>query len=122
VQDARACSALGAQYLLYAPSNTSLSRREDSLDDWSWEHVLWLGLGQRIRRNAWDPQSSPIPPSIAEMLEYARSKHLKLLAYFGIALVAALAAPAAASPETTGARPTIRRSQHGSPHLASHTR
>lgn len=74
-------AGLGAQYVLYAPSNSDVSRREESVDDWSWEHVLWLGLGQRIRRNAWDPQSSPIPPSIAEMLDYARSKQLKLLAY-----------------------------------------
>ena len=52
---------LGAQYLLYAPSNTSLSRREDSLDDWSWEHVLWLGLGQKIRAGAWNVKSGEIP-------------------------------------------------------------
>ena len=51
---------LGAQYLLYAPSNTSLSRREDSLDDWSWEHVLWLGLGQKIRAGAWNVKSGEI--------------------------------------------------------------
>ena len=48
-------AASGAQYVLYAPSNSALSRREDSVDDWSWEHVLWLGLGQKIRRNEWDP-------------------------------------------------------------------
>ena len=72
---------VGAQYVLYAPSNSALSRREESVDDWSWEHVLWLGLGQKIRRAEWDPASSPVPASVQEMLEYARTKDLRLLAY-----------------------------------------
>jgi len=74
-------SEVGADYALYAPSDSSLSRREESVDDWSWEHVLWLGLGQRIRKGQWDPRTSPIPPTTAEMLEYAKSKHIGLLAY-----------------------------------------
>ncbi|MEQ1692262.1 MAG: hypothetical protein ABMA00_13310 [Gemmatimonas sp.] len=74
-------AATGAQYVLYAPSNSAVSRREESVDDWSWEHVLWLGLGQKIRRNEWNPRTSPIPPSVQEMVDYARSKQLKLLAY-----------------------------------------
>lgn len=74
-------SATGAQYVLYAPSNSAVSRREESVDDWSWEHVLWLGLGQKIRRNEWNPRTSAIPPSIQEMVQYAGSKQLKLLAY-----------------------------------------
>jgi hypothetical protein len=74
-------AALGAQYVLYAPSNSALSRREDSVDDWSWEHVLWLGLGQQIRKNEWNPTSSAIPPSVQEMLDYARGKRVGLLAY-----------------------------------------
>ncbi len=72
---------MGAEYALYAPSNSALSRRDSSVDDWSWEHVLWLGLGQQIRKNAWHIASSPIPPSVQEMLDYAKTQHLKLLAY-----------------------------------------
>ncbi len=74
-------AAVGAKYVLYAPSNSALSRREESVDDWSWEHVLWLGLGQKIRRNEWDPRSSAMPPSVQEMLDAARDRKLKLLAY-----------------------------------------
>src|ERR1019366_7012739 len=48
-------AASGARYVLYAPSNSAISRREDSVDDWSWEHVLWLGLGQRVRRREGGP-------------------------------------------------------------------
>ena len=72
---------LGAQYVLYAPSNTALSRREASVDDWSWEHTLWLGLGQQLRSGAWDAKSGAIPPSVREMLDYAASKQIKLVAY-----------------------------------------
>jgi len=72
---------VGAQYALYAPSNSALSRREESVDDWSWEHVLWLGLGQQIRKGEWDPRTSPVPPSVQEMVDYARGKGLGLLAY-----------------------------------------
>lgn len=72
---------MGAEYALYAPSNSALARRDSSVDDWSWEHVLWLGLGQRIRKNEWQVASSPIPPSVQEMLNYAKSDRVKLLAY-----------------------------------------
>jgi len=72
---------IGADYVLYAPSDSSLSRREESVDDWSWEHVLWLGLGQKIRKGEWDPKTSPLPPTTQAMIDYAASKGLGLLAY-----------------------------------------
>src|SRR5205814_1323023 len=62
-------AASGAQYVLYAPSNSLLSRREESVDDWSWEHVLWLGLGQQIRKGEWDAKTSPVPASVREMVD-----------------------------------------------------
>ncbi|MDZ7632176.1 MAG: hypothetical protein U5K74_12740 [Gemmatimonadaceae bacterium] len=74
-------AAVGAQYVLYAPSNSAVSRREASMDDWSWEHVLWLGLGQQIRRNEWNPRTSDIPASVQVMLDAARARKLQLLAY-----------------------------------------
>ena len=76
-----AAASVGADYFLYAPTNLDLARREDSLDDWSWENLLWLGLGQKIRKNEWNPRTSPVPASLQEMLDYAKSKNLKLLAY-----------------------------------------
>jgi len=72
---------MGAEYVLFAPANSAVSRREDSADDWSWEYVLWLGLGQKIRKGEWDPKSGAIPPSVQEMLDYARAKKVKLAAY-----------------------------------------
>lgn len=72
---------LGAEHVLFAPANSSISRRSMSRDDWKWEYVLWLGLGQKIRRNEWAPATGEIPPSVREMLDYARSKNVGLVAY-----------------------------------------
>ncbi|HEY2012404.1 MAG TPA: hypothetical protein VGH38_02835, partial [Bryobacteraceae bacterium] len=74
-------ATLGAEHVLFGPANSEVSRREDSRDDWKWEYVLWLGLGEKIRQNQWDPSTGKIPASVQEMLDYARSKHLGLLAY-----------------------------------------
>ena len=46
---------LGMQSLLYGPANYELAQIKDDADDWHWEHVLWLGLGQKIREGTWDP-------------------------------------------------------------------
>lgn len=72
---------LGAEFVLYAPTQSALARREESADDWGWENLLWLGLGQTIRKNEWDPRKDETPADVQEMLDYARSKHLKLVAY-----------------------------------------
>jgi hypothetical protein len=74
-------SELGIQTLLYAPGNSKTAERTKSVDTWSWEYVLWLGLGQRIRRNEWDPAKDPIPDTVSEMLDHAKQKHVGVLAY-----------------------------------------
>lgn len=72
---------LGARHVLFAPTNSDLAKREDSTDDWSWENLLWLGLGQKIRKNEWNPANDAVPASVQEMLDYARSKKVSLVAY-----------------------------------------
>jgi hypothetical protein len=72
---------LGIQTLLYAPGNSKTAERTKSVDTWSWEYVLWLGMGQQIRKDQWQPATDPIPPSVSEMLDYAKQKHVGLLAY-----------------------------------------
>ncbi len=72
---------LGADYAIFAPTNSDLAKREDSTDDWSWENLLWAGFGQKIRKNEWSPKTGPIPPSVQEMLDYAAGRKVKLLAY-----------------------------------------
>jgi len=76
-----ATSTLGLRNLLYAPANNDLSEIANDADDWNWEHVLWLGLGQQIRTGKWDPEQSALPESVRTMLDYAKSKHIGLLAY-----------------------------------------
>ncbi|HVZ83988.1 MAG TPA: hypothetical protein VG893_09975 [Terracidiphilus sp.] len=76
-----AASQLGIQTLLYAPGNSQISARAQSADTWSWEYVLWLGLGEKIRKGQWDPAKDPLPSSVSEMLDYAKQKHIGLLAY-----------------------------------------
>lgn len=72
---------LGIKNLLYAPANSKLSVRTDSIDSWGWEYVLWLNLGEKIRSGQWDPLTDPIPASVTAMVSYARRKHVGLLAY-----------------------------------------
>ncbi|HWP99769.1 MAG TPA: hypothetical protein VNK92_04810 [Vicinamibacterales bacterium] len=72
---------VGAEHLLFAPTHTGLARREESIDDWSWEHVLWLGLGQRLRRGEWDPRRDELPAEVRELVDYARSRGVGLVAY-----------------------------------------
>ncbi|RPJ71208.1 MAG: hypothetical protein EHM24_13115 [Acidobacteria bacterium] len=74
-------ASLGAEHVIVAPTNADLAKREDSLDDWSWENLLWIGFGQKLRANQWKVDGGPVPASVQEMLDYARSKRLKLLAY-----------------------------------------
>ncbi len=72
---------MGARHVLFAPTNSDLAKREDSTDDWSWENLLWLGLGQKIRRGEWNPATDAVPVSVQEMLDYAKSKQVSLVAY-----------------------------------------
>lgn len=72
---------IGCGYILYAPGNSKVSSQQESRDAWGWENLLWLGMGQKIRKGEWDPKTGPIDPSIQEMLDYAKSKNIKLVAY-----------------------------------------
>ncbi len=72
---------LGVTHLLYTPANSSLSKLEDNADDWGWENVLWFGLGQKLRKGEWDPRRDDVPAGLKDMLAYAASKNLKLMAY-----------------------------------------
>ena len=72
---------MGLDYILFAPTNSDLGTREETADDWNWENLLWLGLGIKIRNGEWDPAADPLPPSVQEMLDYAKSKNIKLVAY-----------------------------------------
>lgn len=75
------CSQLGIKSITFAPSNANVSNRQDTEDDWGWESVLFLSLGQKIRQEQWKPFRDPIPPTIQYLLDYAASKQVKLVPY-----------------------------------------
>lgn len=74
-------SQLGIRHLLFAAANSQVSSVSENTDAWGWENVLWFGLGQKIRKGEWIPGKDPVPSSIAEMLDYARDRGVKLVAY-----------------------------------------
>lgn len=74
-------AALGAHYLLYTPANSNLSSLDQNRDAWGWENVLWLGLGQKIRKGEWKPGKDPVPPIVQDMTRYASLKGIGLIAY-----------------------------------------
>lgn len=74
-------AAVGCHDVLYTPANSLLSSVSADSDSWGWENVLWMGLGQQIRTNAWYPGRDPLPPLVQGMLDYARRHGLKLMAY-----------------------------------------
>jgi hypothetical protein len=74
-------ASLGIANLLFAPTNSDVSLRDESSDDWGWENLLWLGMGEKIRRNEWNPATGRIADSIQEMIDYGRSKGVKFVAY-----------------------------------------
>ncbi len=75
------CAAVGVDHALFTPANSSVAPLQDNADAWGWENCLWLGLGQKIRKGEWNMATDPIPASIQEMLDYAKSKNVKLVAY-----------------------------------------
>ena len=75
------CSQLGIKSLIFAPSNANVSNRQQSTDDWGWESILFLTLGQQIRLEQWKPYRDPIPSTIQSMLDYAQLKQVKLVPY-----------------------------------------
>ena len=72
---------MGCGYILYAPANSQVSEQKECRDAWGWENLLWLGMGQKIRNNQWDPAKDKLPSCIQEMLDYAKARHIKLVAY-----------------------------------------
>ena len=75
------CAACGIDHTLFTPGNGMIAPLKENADAWGWENCLWLGLGQKIRKDQWSIASDPIPASIQEILDYAKSKNVKLVAY-----------------------------------------
>lgn len=75
------CAALGIKHMLYTVRNEEIAKPEDASDNWNWEHLLWLNMGIQIRKNQWDPKTDELPAKTKELIAYAESKNVKLMAY-----------------------------------------
>ena len=73
--------ATGSKYIVYTPTTSNLGTFVDAADSWQGECFLWLGLGIKMRKNEWNPVSDTIPSYIREILDYAKNRDIKLLAY-----------------------------------------
>jgi hypothetical protein len=74
-------AALGCRHMLFTPANYNLAPLKENRDAWGWENLLWLGLGQKIRKGEWDPTKDAVPPSVQELIDHAKSRGVKPLAY-----------------------------------------
>lgn len=74
-------AAFGCGDLLFTPAFNRLAPLSENRDAWGWENVLWLNLGQKIRKGEWDPRKDPLPPEVAELLDHAKARNLQALAY-----------------------------------------
>ena len=74
-------SALGIEHMLYTVRNEEIALQEDASDAWHWEHLLWFNQGIQVRQNQWDPKKDPLPKKTRKLLDYAKSKNVKLMAY-----------------------------------------
>jgi hypothetical protein len=74
-------AAVGGQHVLYTPDHSGLNDLDENRDAWGWENLLWLNLGQKIRKGEWYPGRDPVPADVQEMLDHAASRDVGLVAY-----------------------------------------
>lgn len=74
-------SEIGCGYLLHTPHHSGLAPLSENRDAWGWESLLWLNLGQKIRKGQWDPAKDTVPQPVQQTLDFAKSKNIKLMAY-----------------------------------------
>lgn len=74
-------AAVGARHLLFSPANGVEAPLSENRDAWGWENLLWFTMGQKLRKGEWDPARDPLPASVEELVDHARAKGLRFLAY-----------------------------------------
>lgn len=71
----------GITHVVFAPRDTKRGSRRSTSDDWGWEMCLWFGMGEQLREGRWDPRNGTIPPEVAQMVRFAATRGVGLLAY-----------------------------------------
>jgi hypothetical protein len=74
-------AAVGCRDILFAPANSEVSSLKENRDAWGWENLLWLTMGQKVRKGEWDPAKDRLPASVQELVDFAKAKDVRFLAY-----------------------------------------
>ncbi len=74
-------SEVGCDHILYSPHDENLAPLKDSRDAWRWESLLWLGMGQKIRKGEWIAGKDKLPDVVKERLAFAKKHGIKLVPY-----------------------------------------
>ena len=72
---------VGCDYILFTPHDEKLAPAKENRDAWGWESLLWLNMGQKIRKGEWVPGKDPLPAAVKQRLDYAHEHGIQLVAY-----------------------------------------
>ena len=73
-------SRIGVDRILYAGANSDVSQVSDCEDDWCWEEVLWLAMGEQLREGKWAP-GSPLADSVAQLIDVSQQLGVSAIPY-----------------------------------------
>ncbi len=74
-------SQLGCKQLIWSMGNSPIADVNCATDSWGAEHGTWMGLGCQIRKQEWDPKTDVAPQIVQDLIDYSRSRNMKVLAY-----------------------------------------
>ena len=71
------------KHILWSARDSRVVKYEQASDGWTWGASLWLTLGEKLVSGEWLPSDSgaELPPSLVELLSFARSKNVSLCPY-----------------------------------------
>ena len=77
------CGELGVKHILWSARDSRVVKYEQASDGWTWGASLWLTLGEKLVSGEWLPSdsSAELPPSLTELLSFAKSKNVSLCPY-----------------------------------------
>ncbi len=72
---------VGCDTILFSPQDLELNSLAENRDAWGWESLLWLNLGQKLRKGEWRAGIDPLPAAVQDRIDYARRHGIRLVAY-----------------------------------------
>ena len=74
-------SKIGVNRILFAGGNSAVSTTQNCTDDWGWENVLWLNLGEQLREGYWNPTTSLVPDSVQQLIDISGALGVSAIPY-----------------------------------------